>query len=52
MNSKSTAASLKSAAIWIAVALIASLAFLGPFGGLSREAQSAAAVGLSWRSCG
>jgi sodium-dependent dicarboxylate transporter 2/3/5 len=46
MNSKSTAASLKSAAIWIAVALIASLAFLGPFGGLSREAQSAAAVGL------
>jgi len=46
MKSAPKAGGLKSAAIWIAVAVIASLAFLGPFGGLTREAQSAAAVGL------
>jgi sodium-dependent dicarboxylate transporter 2/3/5 len=36
----------RTAFIWTAAVLIASLAFLGPFGGLSREAQSAAAIGL------
>jgi sodium-dependent dicarboxylate transporter 2/3/5 len=46
MNDETRTRGFATAAIWIAVALIASLTVTGPFAGLSREAQSAGAIGL------